>query len=318
MRHVGLDDHAPLAGAARLTAEIDGIVVPVTGEQPQRGQPPQVAHGFPRRETDREQGRIGGHDHLLLCLALQSQLGHAECPVLIDPVEIQVRKGRFRDPPRHPMPPRIFHLDGNGAPRSLVQERIRQGALKDQRHEVFEHRPRPAEENPAPTEGRVGAAQRKPVLEGNIPPGNRDKAAQSRLAGQQIVECPVAAALGHVVADGEQPALGIVEKTHVDLFRQGAAIGDEPFRETQDFTGEPARCGECLQHPVEPREAGPRAPGAASRIPWRRGMQPTCPLARSRSEGARDRSARTASATSGPSDAICSSDFSASISIQPR
>src|SRR4030043_2129217 len=100
-RQVGLNDHPTLALTTRLTAEVYRFVVAVIAQQPQAGQSFQILHGLSRRNVQRQKGGIGRTDHLVLQAALQSELRYAKGLILIGLVEVQISKGRLRDPPRH-------------------------------------------------------------------------------------------------------------------------------------------------------------------------------------------------------------------------
>ena len=53
------------------------------------------------------------------------------------------------------------------------------------------------------------------MFQGDVAPGNGDETAEPRLTGQKIVTGDVETIRGDVVADGEELALGVIEKAHV-------------------------------------------------------------------------------------------------------
>ena len=210
MGHVGLNDHPPLALTTRWPAEVYRFVVAIILKQPQAGQSFQILHRLSRRQAYGQQGGIGRHDDLFLQTALQSQLRNAKSLVLVGLVEVQIAVGRLRDPPGHLSPPTIGHLDRHRFPGRFIQEGVSQGVLKNQRHQIFEHRPGPAQQHPAPTDQAVGSTQGKPVFHGHITPGDGDKTPQPRLTRQEVIVGAVQAAFGNVEADGEQPPFGVI------------------------------------------------------------------------------------------------------------
>ncbi len=108
--------------------------------------------------------------------------------VLIGLVDIQIPGGRLRNPPRHVVRAAVGDLDRHGFPCRFVEQRVCIGALEKKGHQVFEHRPGPTEQHPAPADGAVGPAHGKPMLGGNVPPGNGDETSEARFARQEVID----------------------------------------------------------------------------------------------------------------------------------
>ncbi len=103
-----------------------------------------------------------------------------------------------------------------------------------QRHEVLEHAGRPANQHVAAPGGREGPAQPEPVLLRHVALGDGEEAGQAALAREQVVVGRVKAALGRVVADGEELAAGVVEHREVGVLPHLAGdVGDEAQRREQ-------------------------------------------------------------------------------------
>ena len=201
MRHVGLYDQPTLALTTRLTAEVHRFVIAVIVQQPQAGQSFQILHGLSRRKVQRQKGGIGRDDDLFLQAALQSELRYAKGLILIGLVEVQISKGRLRDPPRHTTLAAVGNVDRHRFPRRFIQERVLLGALENQRHQIFEQGPGPAEQHSAPTDCTVGSTHREPMLNRDIAPSDGDETPKPRLTRQEIVVGAIQAAFGNVVAD---------------------------------------------------------------------------------------------------------------------
>ena len=107
---------------------------------------------------------------------------------ILNTLTIQIREGALRSPPRRPVLAAVGDLDRHGFPGGFVQQRAPIGALEKQQHQIFEHRPGPAEQRPASADGAVGPAHGKPMLDRNVSPGDGDKTSQPRFARQQIVK----------------------------------------------------------------------------------------------------------------------------------
>ena len=90
------------------------------------------------------------------------------------------------------------------------------------------------------------------MFQRDIAPGDGHETAESRLTGQEIVTGLVEAGCGNIVADGEQFALGGIEKPHVHSVRQLPNVNDQLLRYPQGFAGQPLRGGKGCQQSVEP------------------------------------------------------------------
>ncbi len=86
----------------------------------------------------------------------------------------------------------VGDLDRHRFPRRFVQQRVAIGALEEQRHQIFEHGPGPAEQHPPPADGTVGPAHGEPVLQREHHPGRwqRNFRAAPRWPGDRSRSCP--------------------------------------------------------------------------------------------------------------------------------
>ena len=159
MGHVGLDDHPALAVALRLPAEIYRLEVAEIAQEPEPRQPFQVLYRFSRSQAQGQQGGIGGHHQLLVLASFQAEFRHAEGVVLVGLFQVQIGEGGLRYAPGDPVFAAIGDLDRHRFPGRLVQERVGVAALEQKRHQVLEHGPGPAQEDPLPADGSVGAPQ---------------------------------------------------------------------------------------------------------------------------------------------------------------
>ncbi len=150
----------------------------------------------------------------------------------------------------------VGDLDRHRFPGRLVQQRVAVRALKQERHQVFEHGPGPAEQNPLPPDSAIRAAQGKPVFQGDIASGNGYETSEARLAGQEIVAGTVKTVCGYVVAYGEQLALGIVQESHGNPVRQFADINFQPFNHRKGFAGQPFAGFKGPDDTVDPGDKG--------------------------------------------------------------
>ena len=149
MGHIRPYDQPALAPATWHTGEVHRFVVAVVVQKPQLGQSSQILHALSRRNVHREKRCVGRDDDILLQAALQSELRHAECLVLICLVDVQISKGGFRDPPRHMTLATVGDVDRHRFLRRFVKERVGMSSTGIQGHQIFEHGPRPAEQHAA-------------------------------------------------------------------------------------------------------------------------------------------------------------------------
>ena len=233
-------------------AVIQGFVIPIIVQKPQFGQSFQVPHRFSRHETRRQHGGIGCDHDLVRQAAFESELGYAEGPVLIGLVGVQIPEGALRNPPWHPVLAAVGDLDGHGFPGGFVQQRVSIGTLEKKRHQIFKHRPGPTEQHPAPADGPVGPVHGKPMIDGNVSPGDGDKTSQPRFAGQEIVKSVVQPSFRDIETDRKQPVFGMIKKTHVDRCRKPAYRLPEPLALRQRFAGQPFRGIEGSQDAIDP------------------------------------------------------------------
>ena len=147
MCHVAIDHHAAGAVLARLARKIDGFVEPHRPRQPQIFQALQIGGRGPRVHLQGEHARIGRHDHLIFGGGIQRERRHAESAVLIDLVRIERAVGGLGNTPRHPVVVPVSDLALHRIPAGLIQHGIVEAAREQKRHQVFEHRSAPGQQD---------------------------------------------------------------------------------------------------------------------------------------------------------------------------
>ena len=89
-------------------------------------------------------------------------------------------------------------------------------------HQVLEHRSRPGDQRGAASDRRDGAPEPEPVARGDIALGDRHEAREARLRREQVVAARVEIALRDPVADREELALRVEQKTELHRVGHGS------------------------------------------------------------------------------------------------
>ena len=110
----------------------------------------------------------------------------------------------FRNAPRHRALFPILDLPGHRRFTGLIEQRVIVGRHHQERHQVFEHRTAPGEQDRFSTGGREQTPQGKPALLRQLPLRNRDEAGKPRFRSQEIVVTGVPAVFTDIVADRQQ------------------------------------------------------------------------------------------------------------------
>ncbi|EDT03388.1 hypothetical protein BamIOP4010DRAFT_3075 [Burkholderia ambifaria IOP40-10] len=169
-----------------------------------RAQPLEVARGGVRRDHRRERGRIGRDHQVLVEIALEPQLRHAEARILIGQLDVARVVRRFRHAPRQAQPVAIGDLATHHQVIGAREQAAVRRAHHQRRHQVFEHRSRPRDQRRAVPDRRRQAAEPEPVPRRDIALRDRDETRQARLRRQQVVVARIEPSVGHRVADRQQ------------------------------------------------------------------------------------------------------------------
>ena len=117
---------------------------------------------------------------------------------------------------------------------------IEQGVIivrhDQQRHEVFEHRAAPRNEDRFATRSDEQTAHGEPVIVRNLAQSDGDVAAQARLRRQQIIKTAVTTTLGDVESSGEQIPLRVEQERKIHR-REFFALRCQGFQDEQALPG---------------------------------------------------------------------------------
>ena len=102
---------------------------------------------------------------------------------------------------------------------ALAQQRFRVAAQEQVGHQIFEHRPVPGNQRQAGCTLGDGAAQEEPVFGRYIALGDREKARQPGLAGQQIVMMGIDPVGRGIISDMKQSAAFIEQHAEFHAMR---------------------------------------------------------------------------------------------------
>ena len=203
MRHEGSDRCARFVRRQARRRVIHRFIKTVCAVASLGREPLQVFACLHRRNHQRHGGGVRGDHQVLGQSAFQAQAGHAEGAILVIELNIGAVVARFGNAPRHAAQFSILDL--------LLDRRlagvIKQGVLivghDQQRHQIFEHRTAPRNENWLATRGDEQPTHREPVVLRNLPQGDGNVTAQARLGGQQIIEAGVEPAFGDIEPGGK-------------------------------------------------------------------------------------------------------------------
>ena len=133
---------------------------------------------------------------------------------MIDHVDIECAVCGFGDSPGNAALSRVFHLALQCCGAGVLQQRISETPCEQQRHKVLEHSPAPGEQD-LPVRGRIRASQCQPVVYRYLAFSNGHQAGETGLACEQIVVGRKRQRRTHLIPDGKEPAIGIIEELHI-------------------------------------------------------------------------------------------------------
>ena len=225
MRHDAAHALAAAARAARGSV-VHGLPEPEAAREAEGAEPSQVPHGRARLHRQRQKARIGRDHPLRAHAAPERQGGAAVGLVAVAERRVQRVEGALRLAPglavRHVVP-----LDVEAKARALPEQALPAQREKELRHEVFEHRPRPAGHAPVAVLGDQGAGEPPPVPPRDLAPGHAEIARQPGLAREQVVKPLRELARALVPADAEEPAARVVERAEVHRLVERLGPGGE-------------------------------------------------------------------------------------------
>src|SRR5207249_8061846 len=255
MNHVTVDDDSRRAVEFRAARIIDCFVVAVITKQcriAQVREPPQVLHRSGRIQAESERGSIWCKHQVVFLPTLQCQRRYAKGSVLINVVSVERTEGRFRNPPRQAVLPRIANLTAHGIVTGAIEQRILMRLSEQQRHQIFEHRPAPRQKWQPPVCGPKGPTQSPPMFYRRFSARDGQEARQARFACEQIVKRAVKPALSHLVPNGKNSPFLIIKKLQPHAAFQLLALADQFVKLRELLRGVPARTVGLCDKKVEP------------------------------------------------------------------
>ena len=187
------------------------------------GQAPQIVRGLGGIDHRREGGGIRRDHQILRQAPLQTELGNAECLVLVRPMPVHDVERGFGNSPGHAVSPPVGDLCANGGAARTMEQRVRVVPHEEERHEVLEHRSAPGDQGRNPADAHETTPQLEPMLLGDVPLRDRDEAGETGLGREQIVvggiEPSRTLLIRQPVPDGENPAIPVVQEREVHRVR---------------------------------------------------------------------------------------------------
>ena len=215
MRHVAAHQRHSLPGGAAQGREIQRLVKAEGPHRAQIGQLRQVVCRRLRIDHRGQRAGIGRHDQICLQPPLEAKIGHAKAGILVIHLQVARVETGFRQSPRHPAAAAIALLGHDRLAVRLIQQAARRFVHDQDRHQVFEHRPRPRPQSRTARHRDGRAAKPEPVGCGNVALGDGEQAGQPRLGRQQVIAAAVAGVLGLGKADRQQLAVGVQQKAEL-------------------------------------------------------------------------------------------------------
>ena len=230
MGHEGTDGGAGLAARQPGRREVHGLVHAVATFHAHCRQLPQVFASRRRRDHQRERRRIGRNHAVFRQSALQAQARHAEGAVLIVEMHVHRVVTGFGNAPGQAARISVLDLSRHGCLVRFIEQGAREVRHHQQRHQVFEHRAAPRQQHRLAGGAGQQPAEREPAFLRQPSLRDADEAGQARFGREQVVEAGVEAPVLHVVADGQQMPIRVVEEQVFDfreLFGLGGEAGDQ-------------------------------------------------------------------------------------------
>ena len=203
-----------LVPAAARGREVERLVKAEAPARTEALQPPEIPDRGRSVDRESQKARVGGDDHVRLLPAPERQRSAAAGLVAVMQRGVERVKGALGDAPglaREDLPP--LRVDAEA--RAFVQQAAALVGQEQRRHQVFEHRARPAREAAEAVLLQLRAAQAPPVPHRRLAPGDGQIACQHGLARHQVVPAAEAAPRLRVEADIEQAAIAVVEQREI-------------------------------------------------------------------------------------------------------
>ena len=255
MRHEGADHGALLAGRQSRSRAVDRFVETVASRETEGFEAPQIGERSARHERQREHAGIGGDYEVVFQATLEAEVRHAEGPVLVVLMRVELVVPPLGDAPGHAATLAVgdLHVDRGNA--SATDEAVLALPHEERRHEVLEHGPAPREQRPQSIEAAEGAAKMEPVLLGHLALRDGEEAREPGLRGEEVIVVLVRGTRGDVVADVQEVAALVVEPGEVHLEKEFLRLAAERREGVEEaLTG----CARLREGRGEMRGPGPR------------------------------------------------------------
>ncbi len=225
VRHESSDDHGPLVVGRARWRVVDRLVE----SKPPLGtlgrEETQICGGRRRVDHKRKCSRVWSDDEVVRKPALEPEFGHAERSVLVVPLDVARIECSLGNPPRHAIMSCIRDLLANGCSFRLLQKCAFVCPHHERRHQILEHGSRPGNERAAATGARQRTPQPLPVRRGNVALAYSDKAAEARLAGQQVIVRRIVPRGVDAVTNREQLSPLVKQKAKVHVANRVVHLG---------------------------------------------------------------------------------------------
>ena len=257
MCHVAAHFFAVVTAAAPRR-EVQRLNKAPASERAEALQPPQILRRVLRLKHQCEKAAVRRDDHVRVLPALERERRAAVRLVTVAERGIKRIVRAFGHAPRLAREAAaLLRVETEFA--TFVQQAVTVQWQKQLRHQVFEHRTRPARKPAVAVLLKLTAAQPPPVLHRHVALRNGDIACQHRLARHQVVPPARGVVVRAVVADIEQAAPRIIERSKVHgrgkrrepvrlrvhaPFAQCADAGDEPREQIPAVNGGDERRGQ--------------------------------------------------------------------------
>ena len=215
MRHVGAHGDEPVRPRQAAGREIESIDESEGAERSQLLERLEIQCRRFGPDAEREGRCIGRNHQVVRQAALDAQSRNTEGAILVVSAGVGQSVGRFRDAPGDPPLRRVAALILHRRRFALAQKRVPAAGQEERRHEVFEHRSAPGQDRRFAPQPGDRPTKREPVLDRSVVLGDGEIARQTGLGRQQIVVIAIHPPDAVVVADHEEPRLGVVEKGEV-------------------------------------------------------------------------------------------------------
>jgi hypothetical protein len=234
VRHERADDRVRRPGVETGCREVHGLVQAVAPHESELVQTVEIGHDRRQRERQREQGRIGRDDHVVLESALEPEIGDAEGTVLVVALRVEAVVSRLRYAPRNSTPGAIRDLGPDGGRARPAHQAVPRLAQEERRHQVLEHRAAPGQERGGAVHAGERPAELEPVLLRDVALRDGDEAGQAGLGGEEVVVVRIAAVRGDIVADVEQPSSLVVQEGEVHRLEERPGVPGERVQGRED------------------------------------------------------------------------------------